>query len=191
MKEVPRTKFEILDLIFTILIAASLVTTAIFLLSNLIVSIIYIVIVVFFTVVVVFFWKLRNPFNLYSIRTLAFSNLLVTFTTLVIYFSNFSPSATNYPGFILLLVPSGIYLVISYRFSAITTPSDKKEGAMLALAGLPKAARRRMFRDNPEERIQREELITKQKKMYNYNLIIGLCVGLLVSSLLALIFGIY
>jgi hypothetical protein len=122
---------------------------------------------------------------------LAFSNLIVTFITLVIYFSNFSPSPTNYPGFILLLVPSAIYLIISFRFSAVTTPSDKKEGAMLALVGLPKAAQRRMFRDNPEEREQREELIAKQKKTHKYNLVIGLCIALIVTSLLALIFGVY
>jgi predicted membrane channel-forming protein YqfA (hemolysin III family) len=191
MNDIPRTKYEILDLIFTILIATSLVATAIFLLSNLLVSIIYIVVVTFFTLVVIIFWKSRNPFNLYSIRTLAFSNLIVTFIALVIYFSNFSPSPTNYPSFILLLIPSGIYLIISFRFSAVTTPSDKKEGAMLSLAGLPKAAQRRMFRDNPEERAQREELIAKQKKIFKYNLIIGLSIALIVSSLLALIFGIY
>jgi predicted membrane channel-forming protein YqfA (hemolysin III family) len=191
MKDIPKTKYEILDLIFTVLIATSLLVTAIFLLSNLLVSIIYIVIVALFTVMVFIFWRIRNPFNLYSIRTLAFSNLIVTFIALVIYFSDLSPSPTNYPGFILLLGPSGVYLIISFRFSAVTTPSDKKEGAMLALAGLPKAAQRRMFRDNPEEREQREELLAKQKKTHKYNLIIGFCIVLVVCSLLALIFGFY
>ena len=60
---------------------------------------------------------------------------------------------------------------------------------MLALVGLPKASQRRLFRDNPEERIKREELIAKQRKTYKYKPIIGLCIALILSSLLALIFG--
>jgi len=125
------------------------------------------------------------------VRTLAFNNFIVTFITLIIFFSNFTPTSTDYPGYILLLVPSGIYLLISFKFSAVTTLSDKKEGAMLALAGLPKASQRRLFRDNPEERIKREELIVKQKKTFRYKPIISLCIALILISLAALILGFY
>jgi len=42
-----------------------------------------------------------------------------------------------------------------------------------------------------EERIKREELIAKQKKVYRYKLIIALTIALTLSSFAALIFGFY
>jgi len=92
-------------------------------------------------------------------------------------------------GYALLLIPSVIYLIISYKFSAVTTLSDKREGAMLAYAGKTKASQQRLFRDNPEERIKREELIAKQKEVYRYKIIIALTIVLTLSSFAALIFG--
>ncbi len=189
MNDIPRNKYEILDLVFTILIALCLISTAIFLFSNLIVSIIYIVFVALFGLVVLFFWVSRNPFNIYLVRTFAFSNFIATFISLIIFFSNFNPTSTDYPGYILLLIPSGIYLLISFKFSAISTPSDKKEGAMLALVGLPNASQRRLFRDNPKERIKRKELIAKQRKIYKFKPLIGLCIAFILISSVALILG--
>ncbi len=189
MNDVPRDKFEIIDIIFTFFIALSMVLTAIFLLYNLIVSIIFVVVVALFAFVVLFLWKMRNPFNINLIRAFAFNNFIFTFITLLIFFSKFSPTITGYPGYIILLIPSGIYLLISYKFSAVTTLSDKREGAMLAMAGRTKASELRLFRDNKEERIKREELIAKQKEIYKYKLIIALGIALTLSSLLALIFG--
>ena len=92
-------------------------------------------------------------------------------------------------GYALLLIPSVFYLIKSYKFSAVTTLSDKKEGAMLAYAGKTKASQQRLFRDNMEDRIKREELIAKQKKVYKYKLIIALAIILTLSSFAALIFG--
>ncbi|MBY8987019.1 MAG: hypothetical protein KGD61_01075, partial [Candidatus Lokiarchaeota archaeon] len=168
MNDLPRDKFEILDIIFTFLIASCMALTAIFLLYNLIVSILYVIVVVLFAFVVLFLWFSRNPFIIYLVRAFAFNNFILTFITIVIFFSKFSPATSDYPGYILLLVPSGIYLLISYKFSAVTTLSDKKEGAMLAMAGKTKASELRLFRDNPEERIKREDFIAKQKEVYKY-----------------------
>jgi hypothetical protein len=190
MNDLPRSKYEKIDLIFTFLIELCMVLTAIFLLYNLIVSLIFVIVVALFAFVVLFLWITRNPFNIYLIRAFAFNNFIFTFITIIIFFSKFSPTVTDYPGYILLLIPSGIYLLISYKFSAVTTLSDKREGAMLAYAGKTKAARLRLFRDNPEERIKREELIAKQREVYRYKLIIALGIALTLSSLLALIFGV-
>ena len=145
--------------------------------------------VVLFALVVLNLWRSRNPFNIYLVRTFAFNNFIFTFITLLIFFSTYAPTLTDYPGYILFLLPSGIYLLISYKFSAVTTLSDKKEGAMLAMAGRTKASELRLFRDNKEERIKREELIAKQKEEYKYKLIIGLAITLTLSSFAALSFG--
>ena len=189
MKDIPRTKYEILDIIFTFLIELCMVLSAIFLLYNLIVSIIFVIVVSLFAFVVFFFWISRNPFNIYLVRAFAFNNFLFTFITLVIFFSKLSPAITDYPGYIGLLIPSGIYLIISIKFSTVISTLYKREGAMLAMAGRTKAARRIFFRDNPEERIKREKLIAKQKEVHRYKLIIALGVALTLSSILALIFG--
>jgi hypothetical protein len=110
----------------------------------------------------------------------------------VLLYSRLSPTPTEYPvGYALFLLPSGIYLLISYKFSAVINPLYKKEGAMLAMAGRHKAARNLFISDNKEERIRREELIAKQKKEYRYKLLIALAIALTLSSLLALIFGFY
>ena len=190
MNDVQRNKYEILDLIFAFLIAICMLLTNLFLLSNLIVSAVYAILIVLFALVILFFWMGRNPFNIYLIRTLAFSNFIFTFISLIIFFVSFTPASIGENiGYIILLFPSGIYLLISFKFSSVTTPSDKKEGAVLALTGFRKASRRRLFRDDPEERIKQEELIAKQKKAYKYNLIIGLCITIILSSLPALILG--
>ncbi len=189
MNDLPRDKYEIQDLIFTFLIELCMVLTAIFLLYNLIVSLIFVIVVALFAFVVLFLWISRNPFYIYLVRAFAFNNFIFTFITLMIFYSKYSPTISDYPGYFLLLFPSGIYLLISYKFSAVTTLSDKREGAMLAMAGKTKAARLRLFRDNPEERIKQEKLIAKQKEVYRYKLIIAIGVALTLSSLLALIFG--
>jgi len=189
MNDLPRDKFEILDLIFTFLVALCMVLTAIFLLNSLIVSLIFGIVVVLFAFVIIFLWRSRNPFNIYLVRAFAFNNFIFTFITLIVFFYNFTPTSTEYPGYILLLVPSGIYLLISYKWSAVTTPGYKRAGAMLAYTGRTKAARRLFIRDNPEERRKREDLITKQMKVYRYKLILALGIVLTLSSITALIFG--
>jgi len=60
---------------------------------------------------------------------------------------------------------------------------------MLAYTGRTKAARRLFIRDNPEERRKREDLITKQMKVYRYKLVLTLGIVLTLSSITALIFG--
>jgi hypothetical protein len=191
MNDLPRDKYEVLDIIFTILIALCMSLTAILILSNLIVSIIFVVVVALFVFVVLFLWKSRNPFNINLIRAFAFNNFIFTFITLIIFFSKFSPTVTGYPGYIILLIPSGIYLLISYKFSTVTTLGLKRASARLAYVGRTEASQRSLFRENMEERIKREELIAKQKKIYKYKLIIALCIALTSSSFAALIFGFY
>ena len=191
MNDLPRDKYEVLDIIFTILIALCMSLTAILILSNLIVSIIFVVVVALFVFVVLFLWKSRNPFNINLIRAFAFNNFIFTFITLIIFFSKFSPTITGYPGYIILLIPSGIYLLISYKFSTVTTLGLKRASARLAYVGRTEASQRSLFRENMEERIKREELIAKQKKIYKYKLIIALCIALTLSSFAALIFGFY
>jgi len=191
MNDLPRDKYEVLDIIFTILIALCMSLTAILILSNLIVSIIFVVVVALFVFVVLFLWKSRNPFNINLIRAFAFNNFIFTFITLIIFFSKFSPTITGYPGYIILLIPSGIYLLISYKFSTVTTLGLKRASARLAYVGRTEASQRSLFRENMEERIKREELIAKQKKIYMYKLIIALCIALTLSSFAALIFGFY
>ncbi|MFX1307230.1 MAG: hypothetical protein ACFFDG_10485 [Promethearchaeota archaeon] len=189
MNEIPRRKYELLDISFTIFFAVCMVLTAIFLLHYLIVSIIFIVIIFLFTIEVLILWKARNPFNTYLVRTFAVNNFIFTFITLMIFYLKFYTTLTASVGYVVLLFPSGIYLLLSFRFSAITTLSDKREGAMLAYAGRTKAARARLHRYNPEEERKRTELITKQKEQYNFKLIIRLAVIFSLSSILTLIFG--
>jgi len=99
---------------------------------------------------------------------------------------------TTHPvGYALLLFPSVIYIIISFKFSAISLTRDRRAGAMLAFAGKTKAARLLFIRDNPEEGKKREEVIAKQKEKYRYKLIIVLAIALTLSSFAALIFGFY
>lgn len=192
MNDLPRKKFEILDIIFIILSTLCLFLTAILILSNLIVSLIFITIVVLIAFVVLFFWISRNPFNIYLIRTFAFNNFFFTFIALILFYSRSSTTLTEYPlGYVLLLFPSGIYLLISYKWSAVTILKDKRAGVMLAYTGRTKASRRLFFKDNMEDRINREDLIAKQKKVYRYKLIIALSIALTLSSIATLIFGFY
>ena len=190
MNDLPRNKYEIMDIIFTFLIELSMVLTAILIFPNLIVSLIFVIVVALFAFVVFFLWISRNPFYIYLVRAFAFNNFFFTFITLILLYSRLFATLTEYPfGYILLLLPSGINLLISYKFSAVTTPSDKVVGSMLAMAGRTKASEIYLFRDDPEERINREKLIAKQKEEYRYKIIITLGVALTLSSLLALIFG--
>ena len=192
MNDSPRDKYEILDLFFSVLTTLCIISTAVFLLSNLIVSVIYIVIVVFFAFLSLNFWRCRNPFNVYLVRAFALNNFLFTFIALIVSYSISSSSTPEFPyGYVLLLVPSVFYLIISFKFSAISFPPDKKTGAMLAYTGRSKAAQQRFFKDDPEERIQREQLIVKQKKEHRYNLIIILIVALTLGSFVALGLGFY
>ena len=187
----PRDKYEILDIIFTFLNTLCMVLTAFYLLNNLIISLMYSIAIVTFACVVLYLWIARNPFNIYLVRAFAFNNFFVTFISLILFFSNFAYTLTDYPGYILFLFPSGIYLLISYKWSAVTLPYDKKTGAMLAYTGRTEASRLQFFRDNMEERKNREDLVAKQKKVYRYNVIIVLTISLTLFSLLTLIFGFY
>jgi len=126
------------------------------------------------------------------VRAFALNNFLFTFIALIVSYSISSSSTPEFPyGYVLLLVPSVFYLIISFKFSAISFPPDKKTGAMLAYTGRSKAAQQRFFKDDPEERIQREQLIVKQKKEHRYNLIIILIVALTLGSFVALGLGFY
>ncbi|MBY9020476.1 MAG: hypothetical protein KGD67_05420 [Candidatus Lokiarchaeota archaeon] len=189
MSDLPRSKYEILDLIFTLLNALCMSLAAIFLLSNVIVIVIFIVVVVVFAFVVFLLWKSRNPFNIYLVRAFAFNNLFFTIIALIFFYSMLSAITTHPMGYALLLIPAVIYLIKSYKFSAVTTLSDKKEGAMLAYAGKSKASQQRLFRDNLEDRKKREEVIAQQKREYRYKIIIVLTIALTLSSFAALIFG--
>ena len=189
MSDLPRNKYEILDIIFTLLNALCMSLAAIFLLSNVIVIMIFIIVVVVFACFVFFLWKSRNPFNVYLVRAFAFNNLFFTIIALMFYYSLLSAITPHPMGYALLLIPSVFYLIKSYKFSAVTTLSDKKEGAMLAYAGKSKASQQRLFRDNLEDRKKREEVIAQQKREYRYNIIIVLTIALTLSSFAALIFG--
>ena len=189
MNDLPRDKYEILDIIFTFLHTLCISLTAIFLLSNRIVSLIFVIVVVLFAYVVLYFWRARNPFNIYLVRAFAFNNLFFTFIALIFYYSMFSAITTHPVGYALLLFPSGIYLIISFKFSAVSLSSNKRVGARLAFTGNTKASRHLFFVDNPEEGKKREELIAKQKNEYRYNLIIALAIAFTLSSSAALIFG--
>ncbi len=192
MKDSPRNKFEILDLIFIILNSLCMILSAIFLLSNLIVSLIFVVIVVFFAFLALFLWISRNPFNVYLVRAIAFNNFIFTLLALSLYYSRLPGTLSEYPlGYVLLLLPSGIYFIISFKFSAYSTYVDKKQAAKLTFAGSHKAAEQHIFKYSLEEKLRREEAIVKQKKVYRYNLIIALAIVLTLSCFIAIIYGFY
>jgi len=192
MNDLPRGKYEFLDIIFTFLIALCMVLTAIFLLSNLIVSLIFIAMVVIIAFGVLFFWVSRNPFNIYLIRVFALNNFFFTLIALILFYSRLSTTLTEYPvGYPLLFFPSGLYLLISFKWSNLSLRRDKRAGLMLAYTGRTEAARRLFFQDDMENRIKREELIAKQKKVYRYKLIIALGIALTLNSISTLIFGFY
>jgi len=192
MNDLPRDKYDILDLIFTILHTLCMFLTAIFLLHNLIVSLIFVIIVVLFAFVVLFFWISRNPFNIYLIRAFAINNLFFTFIALLLFSSRISATLIEYQlGYPLLLLPSVLYLIIMLKFSAFSLRRDKRAGLMLAYTGRSEAARNLLIRGNMEEKIKRKELIAKQKKEYNQKIIIALTIALTLSSFAALIFGFY
>lgn len=189
MNDLSRRKFEFLNLLFTIFFAVCMVLASIFLLYNLIVSIIFICVIILFTFEVIILWKSRNPFNIYLVRTFAANNFIFILITLIVFYLKFYLTTTANVGYVILLFPSGIYLLLSFKFSAITTPSDKKEGAMLAYAGKTEASRLRLFRYDPEEERKREELMAKQKEEYRFKLIVGLGIIFTLSTIIALIFG--
>lgn len=151
MSDEPRDKYEILDLIFTLFHSICMSLAAIFLLSNLIVSLILVFVVVFFTLSLLYFWRAQNPFNIYLIRALAINNLFFTFIALIYYYSLLSVITPSPVVYVLLLFPSGLYLLISFKFSSIPMTRDKKAGLMLAYSGNTKAARRIFIRENPVE----------------------------------------
>ena len=189
MDDIPRDKYEFLDLIFTFLNTLCMVLTSFFLLNNLIISLMYSIVVIIFAFVVLYLWIARNPFNIFLIRAFALNNFIFTFILLILFYSNFAHALTENIGDVIFLFPSGTYLVISYKFSAVTLPYDKKIGAMLAYTGRTEASRLQFFRDNMEERKNREELVANQKKVYRYKLIIVLTIFLTLISLLTLILG--
>ena len=192
MTDLPRNKYEILDIIFTFLNVLCMFLTAILILSNIIVSLIYVTIVVLIASVVLFYWVSRNPFNIYLIRAIAYNNFIFTLIALILFYSKFFTTLTEYQvGYALLLLPSGIYLIISYKWSAVINPLYKRPGAMLAYAGRTEAAMNLLVSENKEERMKREEIIAKQKKVYRYKFIIALSIMLSFSSLIALVFGFY
>lgn len=190
MSDISRGKYEILDLIFTIIISLCLVSTSIFLLPNLLGSLINIVVVIIFTVIVLNFWKSRNPFYVYLVRAFALNNIIVTFIAFLILSSTFNPMSAEYPGLISLLFPAGIYLLISVKFSALPLFSKKGVGR-LAYTGSITTATHLLVRDNLEERKRREELIASQKKKYKFNLIIALTIIFILYSFIAIFFGFY
>ncbi len=192
MSDKPRDKYEILYIIFTFLFALCMSLTAIFILSNLLISLLFVIVIVFFACVVLFLCISRNPFTVYLVRAFAFNNFFFTFITLIIFFSEFTPTSANYIGYALFLFPSVIYLIISYKLSAISLSRDKRAGALLAYTiHTPKDAQRLFVRDNIEDLIKREEVIAKQKEEYRYKLIIVLGIAFTLSSFGALIFGFY
>jgi len=192
MKDLPKGVYNILDIIFTFLIALCMSLTAIFILSNLLISLLFFIVIVFFACVVLFLCITQNPFNVYLIRAFAFNNFIFTFISLIIFFSKFIPTSTNYIGYILLLFPSGLYLIISFKLTAISLSRDKRAGALLAYTShTPKEVQRLFVRDNIEDVIKREKLIAIQKEEYRYKLIIALAIALTLSSFGALFFGFY
>ena len=191
MNEVPRDKYEILDVIFTFFHAICMILTAFFILSNLIVSLIYTTIIVLFVLVVLLLWRSQNPLKIYLVRALSFNNLFFTLIALITFYSLLSP-VNNFPiGYDLLLIPSVVYLLISLKFTSFAPRRDKKAGAMLAYTGRSKAAQNLFFADNPEERRKREEFIATQKKEYKFKRIIALIIVLTLSSFTALTLGFY
>ena len=197
MNKVPRDKFEVIDLIFMFLFAISFALTALVLFDNLIISIIYFIIVVLFSVVTLFLWIIRNPFNMYLVRTFAFTNFLFTFISLIVYASRPSEPPTEYPSnygsifIIFCLVPSIIYLAITTRFVATSTLKYKRTGAALAFMGRIKNVEQALYGDKVEDKIRREEAMAKIKKAYNQKIVIVLCIVFALCSITALIFGFY
>ena len=194
MNDLPRDKYEFLDIVFTFFHTLCMSLTAIFLLSNLIVSLMLAVVIVLFAFVVVFLWKSRNPFSYYLVTTLALNNLLVTLVALVIFYATVpsSPTLPFYNAYTLLLLPSGIYLVIAYLVSPDYVSlriAHKRTGLMLAFVGRTKAARRLLIGDDVEKKRKLDEFVTKNKKEYRYKAIISLCIAFTLCSFAALIFG--
>lgn len=192
MNKFPRDKYEIIDLIFTFLFAISFALTALLLLDNLIVSIIYIILVGLFSLVTIFLWFVQNPFNMYLVRTFAFTNFLFTFIVIIAYVLPPIEDVVN-PSIsiimILLLVPSIFYLAISTRFVATSTLKYKRTGAALAFMGRIKNVEQALYGDTVENKIRREEAMAKIKKAYSQKIVIVLCIVFALCSISALIFG--
>lgn len=193
MNDSPKDKHEVFEIISTFLFTACMALTAIFLIRNLITSLTYLVIVLLFGSVVIFFWKARNPFSFYLVSTLALNNFLVTLIALVIFYSTVmsSPAIPFYPAYLLLIFPSGFYLVIAYLISPVDSfnSAHKRAGARLAYVGRTKASRRLLIGYDVEKKRKLDEFITKNKKEFRYKAIISLCIAFTLSSFAALIFG--
>ena len=191
MNDVQRDIYDALDLFFTFLNSLCMILTAIFILSNFIMSLIYIIIVVLFAILILYFWRSQNPFNVYLVRAFTFNNLFFTFVALMIFFSLLSRVTTVPIGYNILLLPSIVYLIVSFKSPSLSTRRDKRAGAILAYTGRTEAARNLFLSESLEERKQREELIANLKKEHNFKIILVLIVFLTLSSLTALTFGFY
>lgn len=167
MSDLPRSKYEILDLIFTFLNALCMSLAAIFLLSNLTVIFIFIAVVALLALVFLYLWINRNPYNFHLIRAFTFNNIFFTILTLLFYYSLLSIITYHPIGYLLLLLPS-IYLKFRRKSSFIPNLSDNKE-----------------------DRKDREDLNDNQKKNHRYKFTIVLAIILTFNSLVALIYGFY
>ena len=191
MNDVPKDKYRILDFIFTIFNSLCMVLTAILVLYNLMVSITFIISVILITCAFLIFWTSRNPFIIYLVRTFAYNNLFFTFFALIYFYSVIIPVSTHQIAFVLLLLPSILYLTISFKFTSITTLKDKSTGTTLVAMGRTKAAERYLFKDKLEDKKNRKERIAELKTVYPYKIIIALAIVLTLSSFYALNLGFY
>lgn len=167
MSDLQRSKYEILDLIFTFLNALCMSLAAIFLLTNVTVISIFIVNVIILAFLFLILWINQNPFNLHLIRAFTFNNLFFTGIALLFYFSLLDALTYHPIGYILFLTPV-FYLKFRRKSSFINTYSDNKE-----------------------ERIKRADLKGKRFKNNKYKIIIVSAIALTFNSLAALIYGFY
>ena len=190
MSEHPRDKFEILDLVFLLLFGLCLILSAIILLPNFVVSSLIIVAFVLFLFVTTYYWKIRNPFSMYLIRSFGFTNFLFTFISFILFSYRVTVTLPRYfSGLILLLVPSGVYLMLAILFYRSSNPLDKNAGAALAFYGKIKNIDITLMGDSFEDKKRIKKAISQLKTVYRYKLIIVLTVLFPLISFIALIFG--
>lgn len=190
MSEHPRDKFEILDLVFLLLFGLCLILSAIILLPNFVVSSLIIVAFVLFLFVTTYYWKIRNPFSMYLIRSFGFTNFLFTFISFILFSYRVTVTLPRYfSGLILLLVPSGVYLMLAILFYRSSNPLDKNAGAALAFYGKIKNIDIALMGDSFEDKKRIKKAISQLKTVYRYKLIIVLTVLFPLISFIALIFG--
>ncbi len=168
MSDLPRSKYKIIDLIFTFYNALCMSLGAIILLSNFTVILVYIIVIVLLALIFLFLWIGRNPFNFYLVRAFAFNNLFFTSIALLLYYFLLSFLTYHLIGYILFLLPSVLYLKFSRKSPTNPIPNDEME-----------------------EKIKREKTNDKLKKQHRYKLIIFLANVLTSISFIALIYGFY